>query len=645
MVLGTEVIKREADLSCVVRVFLKTILEFINTIKNTPNGRLEIESAETRNCILVNENFEAYEASRMVTSENLSIYKRGITHGPLEYKLMIIPDLVIKNAGVPIIPIELKCDKYLNKRYLEYKEDLTSHDVLNEKANFQKEFLTRHRKILEYFQQSISQMITYNSMISILTNGISWIILRDDKQFSEKPFAFTLTQQQRTSKTEVGLLLENYFTMIILQVHDVKFNQKLIATIMQQIDSNSIMNMKNQSTEISMVKQSINITNRRYLRNGLLSFASAEFSQQRYFVLMMMLKPYLVQGADDLIKKSFSKLKFSELQERGLMEIARKIDLQPYHREPSLNFLKKYISINEIKGIEFHLKSEIDVRAVIQSHPGGATIIRAKSSLSNLKKKVECLIKIYDPVRMAFGNHHQTVSLKKDVYFTFEQAVNIAFNNLIKRELSCYHYLKNGKSVKVPKLLGLHCIIPSQEDLMSLTGGILPINDLTNSMVAGLALEYEFISECFEQPQTKDELEEYCRTLMRKATIGLLEIHSLFGLHRDLHPGNIIIHLNEVYFIDFEISLRLFDGDEKLPDDIEITKYEMSEEFEKLLESMSLKIFGFIEESDTPVIKQSRFSNFSTIAQALSEIMNEVHSEFGVDQFILNSAGSDIKRD
>ncbi|KAH3666361.1 hypothetical protein WICMUC_005713 [Wickerhamomyces mucosus] len=245
MVLGTEVIKREADLSFVVRAFLKTILEYINTIMN---GDLKITSgdSDTRECHVIIENIEAYEASITITSKTFKDYKREILNGPLESKLMIIPDLVIKNAGLPIIPIELKYDKYLNKRYLEYKKDLTSHDVLNEGVNFQKEFLIRHGKILEYFQQSISQMISYNSMISILTNGISWIILRDDKQFSEKPFAFTLTQQQRTSKTEVGLLLENYFTMIILQVYDAKFNQKLIATIMQQIDSNSIMNMENQ---------------------------------------------------------------------------------------------------------------------------------------------------------------------------------------------------------------------------------------------------------------------------------------------------------------------------------------------------------------------------------------------------------------
>ncbi|KAH3680898.1 hypothetical protein WICMUC_000041 [Wickerhamomyces mucosus] len=251
------------------------------------------------------------------------------------------------------------------------------------------------------------------------------------------------------------------------------------------------------------------------------------------------------------------------------------------------------------------------------------------------------VLKIFDPVRVATGKSLQYSDSKRKVNFDFSESFDFCLNVMLSREISAYMHLES--KIDIPKLYQLIFFIPSAFALKKLAGGILPLTSKSENVFGGLALESEFIMERYRIPNTLEEVDEYFTTLVENAKRNLVKIHENFGLHRDIHSGNVLVTDERVVFIDFSYSLRILKED--LAKNFSGLKEEMIEEFENLKKVITEKLIKCCDEirnnERESILEDSKFFQKSDIQKFVSEKIGEVYIDLEPDNFNLNSEGSD----
>ncbi|KAH3680897.1 hypothetical protein WICMUC_000040 [Wickerhamomyces mucosus] len=329
--------------------WLRELLNFINIITSDDGDSRRLKELKSQHLIkdfvIVHENFEACKASTKLSFKNLKRFKSGILHGPVSSSEKIKLDYLIERwiDDSVVSPIEVKFLGNLEDifdNFTNYSRETFEELITTENSEPIIKLINDHKTIVKVLRQSMYQMIASGSKMSIITNGLTWIVMEDLENYSmEHLVPFSLSGRSDNLKVDYGLLLPNFFTLTKFSVSNVSFHSILINIILNQIEKVN----KKQPVITSSVKNA-DLTKKSLLRSGLSSIGSADFAQYRYYVLTQVFKHYLTDDAKAMIENSFNVLDFKALHYSCLYNIARTMKLKTHHKS-SHNFLEEYINI------------------------------------------------------------------------------------------------------------------------------------------------------------------------------------------------------------------------------------------------------------------------------------------------------------
>ncbi|KAH3680647.1 hypothetical protein WICMUC_000204 [Wickerhamomyces mucosus] len=631
----------------VLTPFLNGLLNLMNIITSDEDQREKLMlniQIFVNQFLLVSEMDDAYDAFKNLTKEKEWALENGLLYGPFEYIEIVKPDYLIQLSQnqQSIFPIEVKFLENLDEifdEFTKYTKD-NFQDLLGHNSNPLIHLLMNNKFIINCLEQSMYQLIGSNSSISFLTNGHTWVMIEDLVNYSiNKAIPYSLSAEAERSDGSFGFLLPNFFKLTKFSVENQSFNSILMTTILKQ--------MRRATSSIPAVGTTSSVkdldnTKWALLRHGVLSKGSAEFTQLRYWVMMEVLKPYLVTGAQEMIQNSFKDLNLKDAHFRVVQRLSKKVNIKRHHNS-SMNFLKEFITIRDSK-IRVFNSGQLNIQEVIQCQAGSAIVVKNANSLL-YPNSYECILKIFDPIRIATGLNYEFKDSFQNDSFNFSSALDFCLNVMLSGEISAYQYLQS--KINLPKFNGVVCFIPTAFALKKLSGGIMPISMISQNLIGGLAIEVEYIEERFETPKTTKDLDEYFTSLIKNSKDNLLKTHKYFGLHQDIHSGNFIVREKQVYLIDFSFSLRTIKED--ISNDFSSLREDMEQEFIDLQNVMVKKIkIGcdlIRDNGDESSVQESKFANESKIKQMVKDIIGEVYKDLKPEDMKLNSAGSDKTND